>query len=78
MDIYAPFAGIVRFDVADGQTVATGDRLAVVEAVKLEAPVEAPGPGTVRRGTVEDFADVAGGDALLRLDPLAEAVEDRS
>ena len=35
MDIYAPFAGIVRFEVADGQTVATGDRLAVVEAVKL-------------------------------------------
>jgi biotin carboxyl carrier protein len=70
MDIYAPFAGIVRFEVADGQTVDTGDRLAVVEAVKLEAPVEAPGPGTVRRGVVDDFADVSGGDALLRIEAL--------
>lgn len=47
MDICAPFAGIVRYHVATGDTVATGDALATVEAVKLEAPVLAPGPGTV-------------------------------
>jgi biotin carboxyl carrier protein len=67
MDIHAPFAGIVRFAVEDGQTVATGDRLAVVEATKLESPVNAPGPGVVHRGAVEDFTRVDGGDRLLEL-----------
>jgi biotin carboxyl carrier protein len=36
----------------------------------VAAPVEAPGPGTVRRGAVDDFADVSGGDALLRIEAL--------
>ncbi|AHW63879.1 Hypothetical protein CGLY_07170 [Corynebacterium glyciniphilum AJ 3170] len=67
MDIHAPFAGIVRFAVADGQNVATGDRLAVVEATKLESAVDAPGPGVVHRGAVEDFARIDGGDLLLSL-----------
>ncbi len=67
MKIYAPFAGIVRFEVADGERVETGQVLAVVEAVKLEAPVLAPGPGAVARGSVQDFADVHGGDELLEV-----------
>ena len=67
MDIHAPFAGIVRFAVEDGQTVDTGDRLAVVEATKLESAVDAPGPGVVRRGAVEDYARVDGGDLILVL-----------
>jgi biotin carboxyl carrier protein len=75
MDIYAPFAGIVRFTVEDGQAIATGDHLAVVEAVKLESTVDAPGPGTVRRGAVEDYSDVSGGDLLLTLDQLDRSTE---
>lgn len=67
MKIHAPFAGIVRFSVANGATVATGDVLAVVEAVKLEAPVLAPGPGVIRRTINEDFVDVAGGDVLMEI-----------
>lgn len=67
MNICAPFAGIVRFTVAVGDTVATGDTLAVVETVKLEAPVVAPGPGVVTSRSVEDFADVYGGDVILEL-----------
>ncbi|MGO1950002.1 MAG: biotin/lipoyl-containing protein [Mycobacteriaceae bacterium] len=68
MDINAPFAGIVRFTVGDGQVVTTGDHLAVVEAVKLEATVDSPGPGVVRLGAVEEYADVTGGDLLLTVD----------
>lgn len=68
MDIFAPFAGYVRFEVEDGQHVATGDRLAVVEAIKVEAPVSAPGPGVVRRGEVADFSSVDGGDLLLSVE----------
>lgn len=72
MDIFAPFAGHVRFEASDGQTVTTGDRLAVVEAVKVEAVVAAPGPGVVQRGSVEDFSRVDGGDLILRLTALPE------
>lgn len=68
MKIHAPFAGIIRFSVADGQHVDTGAELAVVEAVKLEAPVLAPGPGIVHRlPELADFSDVTGGDVIVEL-----------
>lgn len=69
MQIHAPFAGIVRYHVAEGQRVATGDVLATVEAVKLEAPVAAPGPGVVATLSREDFTDVRGGDVLCEVTP---------
>lgn len=67
MKICAPFAGIVHYRVAAGARVTTGDQLATVEAVKLEAPVLAPGPGVVERLDREDFTDVVGGEELLEL-----------
>lgn len=67
MQIHAPFAGIVRYHVSEGQQVATGDVLATVEAVKLEAPVAAPGPGVVAKLGREDFTDVRGGDVLCEV-----------
>lgn len=69
MDICAPFAGIVRFHVLAGDRVTTGEPLATVEALKLEAPVLAPGPGVVGRLAVEDYSDVLGGDLLLEVTP---------
>lgn len=77
MKIYAPFAGTVRLCAADGQVVAAGDIVAVVEAVKLEAPVRAPGPGVVRRVIVEDFVDVCGGDVLLELNAVGTPAASR-
>lgn len=67
MQIHAPFAGIVRYHVRVGQRVDTGDVLATVEAVKLEAPVAAPGPGVVSSLSRGDFTDVQGGDVLLEV-----------
>ncbi|WP_080795175.1 acetyl-CoA carboxylase biotin carboxyl carrier protein subunit [Corynebacterium pacaense] len=67
MKICAPFAGIVRYVVSEGDVVATGDTLATVEAVKLEAPILAPGPGIVASRGFADFSDVTGGDELLSL-----------
>lgn len=67
MDIHAPFAGTVRYHVAVGDAVETGDRLATVEAVKLEAGVDAPGPGVVTAVDRGDFTDVGGGDRILSL-----------
>lgn len=68
MLITAPFAGIVHYTVEVGQRVAKGEQLASVEAVKLEAPVCASHAGVVRRLATEQYADVAGGDALLEID----------
>jgi len=39
MKIYAPFAGIVHYHVATGDVITTGQKLASVEATKLEAAV---------------------------------------
>ena len=64
MKIYAPFAGIVHYHVA---AVTTGQKLASVEATKLEAAVIAPGPGVVVELSVADFGDVVGGQALVEL-----------
>lgn len=68
--VCAPFAGVVRLEVEAGQTVQTGDVVAVVEAVKLEAPVLAPCPATVESIPVENFSDVTGGDVVAELSPL--------
>ncbi|MFI5505236.1 biotin/lipoyl-containing protein [Corynebacterium kutscheri] len=67
MFICAPFAGIVHYHVSPGQKIATGELVASVEAVKLEAPLVAPGPGVVAVVHYEDHVDVSGGDKLLEL-----------
>lgn len=72
MKIYAPFAGIVHYRVQPGEAVQTGQVVAIVEAVKLEANVIAPGPGVVDQLLFADFSDCDGGDALLELAPHAE------
>ncbi|AHI03352.1 acetyl-CoA carboxylase biotin carboxyl carrier protein subunit [Corynebacterium falsenii] len=70
MRICAPFAGIVHYAVAEGDQVDTGAELATVEAVKLEAPVLAPGPGIIRHVALSDFSNVSGGDVLLEIEAL--------
>ncbi|WP_304349038.1 biotin/lipoyl-containing protein [Corynebacterium frankenforstense] len=67
MEIHAPFAGTIRYHVAVGDTVGTGDHLATIEAAKLEASVNAPGPGVVTDVDRGDFTDVGGGDRILTL-----------
>ena len=67
MKIYAPFAGVVRYTVADGDEVTAGAQVAVVEAIKLESPVLSPAQGVVKRTQNEDFVDVHGGDELLEI-----------
>lgn len=75
--VCAPFAGVARLQVAEGDEVAPGTPVAVVEAVKLEAPVQAPCPGTVAKILVDDFADVSGGDPLLLLAPAGDGGDGR-
>ena len=58
--IVSPMQGtIVRVAVEEGQTVAAGDLIAVVEAMKMENPVKAHLAGTVRDLTVKPGDTVA-------------------
>jgi pyruvate carboxylase subunit B len=66
--VAAPVPGLVlRLNVANGATVATGDDVLVLEAMKMEIPVKAPSNGTVA-------LSVAAGDKVATGDPLFSIV----
>ena len=54
----------LRWVAEDGAQVAEGERLAVLEAMKPEMPVEAPGAGVFHRAALEPGAKVAAGTPL--------------
>lgn len=62
-------AVVVSLAVKPGDTVSTGDRLAVLEAMKMEMQVVAPFSGRVRQVMVIPNVQVDTGAALLQLDP---------
>jgi len=67
-DIPAPMTGTVRvLLVSVGDTVAPGQEIAIMEAMKMEIPVECPSGGTVAEIAVRAPARVEEGDLLLRL-----------
>ena len=68
--VRAPAAAlVVGVDVEPGDVVATGDRLGVVEAMKMEIAVPAPVAGRVRDVFVARNVQVAAGTALFRIEP---------
>lgn len=71
-ELRAPMPGaVVAVHVADGARVSTGDRIATIEAMKMEHPVTAPHDGVVR-------VDVAVGDQVRRDQMLAHVTPDPS
>jgi acetyl-CoA/propionyl-CoA carboxylase biotin carboxyl carrier protein len=63
--VVAPMQGtILKVSVVEGQQVAAGDPLMVLEAMKMETTIAAPGPGTVRGLTVVAGDTVGGGQTL--------------
>nr|WP_204332071.1 pyruvate carboxylase [Geodermatophilus sabuli] len=66
--VAAPFAGVVTLTVAEGDPVASGQAVATIEAMKMEAAITAPQDGTVRRLAIGPIQQVEGGDLLLVLD----------
>ena len=64
---------VIAIQVQPGQAVAAGTVLLLIESMKMELPVEAPGPAEVLALLVAVGEVVAEGQPLLRLRPLAEA-----
>jgi biotin carboxyl carrier protein len=58
---------VVEVDVKVGQTVAVGDRLLVLEAMKMKTPVVASRSGQVTRVLVSPGDPVEGGQALVTI-----------
>ncbi|GIW13982.1 MAG: acetyl-CoA carboxylase biotin carboxyl carrier protein subunit [Tepidiforma sp.] len=59
---------VVRVNVKAGQTVAKGDVLLILEAMKMENEIKAPADGTVREVPVSEGQRVAEGDVLAVID----------
>ncbi|MFP7673331.1 acetyl/propionyl/methylcrotonyl-CoA carboxylase subunit alpha [Marivita sp. S0852] len=72
--IEAPMPGLVRsVFVTAGDSVSRGDRLAVLEAMKMEHALLAARDGVVAEVMVAEGAQVEAGAALIRLDSDTEA-----
>ncbi|MEM8731726.1 MAG: biotin carboxylase N-terminal domain-containing protein [Pseudomonadota bacterium] len=71
--IDAPMPGLVKtVYVETGQAVAAGDRLAVLEAMKMEHQMTAPRDGVVAEVLTAAGAQVEAGAALIRLEEVDE------
>ncbi|MGL5828185.1 MAG: acetyl-CoA carboxylase biotin carboxyl carrier protein subunit, partial [Angustibacter sp.] len=67
-DLTAPMQGtIVKIAVAQGDTVAAGDLVLVLEAMKMEQALNAHRAGTVSELTAEIGQTVAAGTTLLKI-----------
>jgi biotin carboxyl carrier protein len=63
--VEAPAAGkILKVDARPGQPIAEGDRICVMEALKMELPIVAPVSGTVKTLPISPGQGVEAGDPL--------------
>ncbi len=69
-------AMVVGLSVKAGEHVAAGDRLAVLESMKMELAVTAPFSGTVRQVLVMANAQVGAGAPLVHVDPARDGDAD--
>ena len=63
--VAAPFAGAVTVTVAEGDEVAAGDQVATIEAMKMEAAINAPVAGVVKRVVLIGTTQLDGGDLVI-------------
>ena len=67
--VVAPMTGVVTYvDVKQGQSVMSGDRLLVLEAMKMETGVNAPRDGVINDIRCEIGEAVEGGSVLIGLE----------
>ncbi|MGH3504092.1 MAG: biotin/lipoyl-containing protein, partial [Nocardioidaceae bacterium] len=65
----APFDGVVTPVAAAGDSVESGQVVATIEAMKMEASITSPVAGTVERVALDGPRTVAGGDLVLVVTP---------
>ncbi len=63
--VAAPFAGAVTVTVAEGDEVAVGDQVATIEAMKMEAAINAPVAGVIKRVVLIGTTQLDGGDLVV-------------
>ncbi len=63
---------VVEVNVAEGDVVAEGQPLLILEAMKMQNEIGAPGEGRVKRIHVEQGVAVAAGAKLVELEALEE------
>ncbi|MYA84116.1 MAG: pyruvate carboxylase, partial [Acidimicrobiaceae bacterium] len=71
--VAAPFRGAVNVSVAVGDQVASGDTVAVIEAMKMESSISAPVAGTVESIAAAPGALLEPGDLILEIRPAGRA-----
>ncbi|MPZ74106.1 MAG: pyruvate carboxylase [Nitriliruptorales bacterium] len=67
--VAAPLTGVVDVAVAEGDPVAGGDRVATIEAMKMESAITAAISGKVQRVAVDSGTNVEPGDLILVIEP---------
>ena len=67
--VAAPFSGVVTLQVEVGATIAVGQSVASIEAMKMEAAISANVAGTVKRLAIPPTQQVDAGDLLLEIEP---------
>jgi urea carboxylase len=66
--VEAPYGGsVARLLVAAGDHIEAGDKIAVIEAMKMECPVESPGSGTVEALYMREGQSLQPGAPMLAL-----------
>ncbi|MCX2733662.1 pyruvate carboxylase [Saccharopolyspora sp. NFXS83] len=63
----SPFAGVVTLAVAEGDEVSSGQTVATIEAMKMEAAITAPQAGRVKRLAIGQVQQVEGGDLIIEI-----------
>jgi acetyl-CoA carboxylase biotin carboxyl carrier protein len=61
-------ANVWQVVVEEGQMVAEGDQIVILESMKMEIPVETEVPGVVRELHVEPEDSVQAGDLIALID----------
>jgi 3-methylcrotonyl-CoA carboxylase alpha subunit len=70
--VLAPMPGMLRaVNVQAGQSVRAGDRLCVLEAMKMEHALRAPRDGVVAKVNVQTGEQVTAQSVLMALEPQA-------
>ena len=63
--VAAPFSGVVTLTAKEGDTVAEGDIVATIQAMKMEAGISAAASGTIVRVAIPVTQQVEAGDLLV-------------